>query len=339
MQKRTLIAGALAAAALAAAGCGKKDAAQAKVLRIAVSPYQDAETIRTGTKPLAGMILERMRAAGINLERVEISVGTSYSAVAEALAAGSADAGFISAATYVLFDGEIDVLLSALRRAISIDSTDPRDWNGPQHEHYTDALATHYRSVIVAGPSAGGRALLAKVQAGGEPSWEELSTLSWSAMSPASASGYLYPSLWLKEKYGRQLSDLPHLAQADSYTTSMARLASGQADVAVAYAHIRINSEKRWQSKLGGTAPIWEQTGIVGVTGPIFNDTVSVSRKSALMKDGRVRDALAEALIAIGRTPEGLSALKILGHKGYARVKSEDYGPERRVRDTMRKSR
>ena len=337
MQKRTLLAYALASGAATLVGCGKKDADAPKVLRIAISPYQDAETIRTGTKPLAGMILERMRAAGIGLERVEISVGTSYSAVAEALAAGSADAGFISASTYVLFDREIDVLVSALRKAISIDSTDPRDWNGPQHEHYTEGLATHYRSVLVTGPSPAGRALLAKVKAGGTPSWEELSALSWSAMSPASASGYLFPSLWLKARYGRQLSDLPRLSQADSYTTSMARLASGQADIAVAYAHIRINSEARWQTKLGGTAPIWEQTGIIGITDPIFNDTVSVSRKSPLMKSEKVREALADALIGIGKTKEGLAALKIIGHKGYARVKASDYEPERRVRDAMRK--
>lgn len=337
MQKRTFIAGALASAALLAAGCGKKDAARGRILRIAVSPYQDAETIRTGTKPLAGMILERMRAAGVDLERVDISVGTSYSAVAEALAAGSADAGFISASTYVLFEKEVGVLLSALRRAISIDSTDPRDWNGPQHERFTNELATHYRSVIVAGPSAGGQRLLARVRAGQTPAWDELSALAWSAMSPASASGYLFPSLWLKERYGRQLSDLPRLSQADSYTTSMARLASGQADVAVAFAHIRINNERKWQDKLGGTAPIWEQTGIIGITEPIFNDTVSVSRKSALMKSEKVRSALADALIGIGKTPEGLEALKILGHKGYARVKASDYDSERRVRDAMRK--
>ena len=336
MQKRTLLAYAFASAAALLTGCGK-NADAPKVLRIAISPYQDAETIRTGTKPLAGMILERMRASGIALDRVEISVGTSYSAVAEALAAGSADAGFISASTYVLFDREIDVLVSALRKAISIDSTDPRDWNGPQHERFTDGLATHYRSVLVTGPSPAGRALLARVMAFEKPTWEDLSALSWSAMSPASASGYLFPSLWLNARYGRQLSDLPRLSQADSYTTSMARLASGQADIAVAYAHIRINSEARWQTKLGGTAPIWEQTGIIGVTDPIFNDTVSVSRKSPLMKDEKVKNALADALIEIGRTQEGLAALRILGHQGYARVKASDYDSERRVRDAMRK--
>ena len=58
-------------------------------------------------------------------------------------------------------------------------------------------------------------------------------------MSPASASGYLYPSLWLKDNYGKKISDLSHVVQSDSYTTLTARLASGQVDVIVAYSHIR----------------------------------------------------------------------------------------------------
>ena len=110
------------------------------------------------------------------------------------------------------------------------------------------------------GPSPKGQALLAKVKRGEKPAWEELADLNWSVMSPASASGYLYPSLWLKENYGKTLKDLPHVIQADSYTTSTARLASGQVDVMVAYSHIRAKMETDWQAKLGGTAPIWEQT-------------------------------------------------------------------------------
>ncbi len=337
MQKRTLFTYAFAAAAAALTGCGKDKPKEPAVLRLAISPYQDAESIRTGTAPLKEMILERMRAKGVALDRVEISIGTSYSAVAEALAAGSADIGFISAATYVLFDKEIDVLLSALRNAISVDTPDVMAWNGPEHERYTKEFSSHYRSVFVAGPSPRGQALLAKVKAGGIPTWEELSALSWSTMSPASASGYLFPSLWLKTHYNKLISDLPRVSQADSYTTSMARLASGQADIALAYGHIRIRSEKNWQGKLGGTAPIWEQTGIIAVTDPIYNDTVSVSRKSPLMREAKIREALAASLIEIGATPEGLSALKILGHKGYAKAKYEDYQSERRVRDTLRK--
>lgn len=55
----------------------------------------------------------------------------------------------------------------------------------------------------------------------------------------------------MKKEYGKTIADLAHVVQAESYTTSMARLASGQADIAVAFSHIRIRNEKNWQTKLG----------------------------------------------------------------------------------------
>ena len=171
---------------------------------------------------------------------------------------------------------------------------------------------------------------------GEKPTWEELADLNWSVMSPASASGYLYPSLWLKENYGKTLKDLPHVVQADSYTTSAARLASGQVDVMVAYSHIRAKMEKDWQAKLGGTAPIWEQTGVIGVSDKIFNDTISVSKSSKLMQDEGFRKALGEALIEIGKTDEGLKILKTIGHKGYDWARSSDYDSERKIQKELK---
>ena len=52
---------------------------------------------------------------------IDMTVGTSYTAVGEALSAGSADIGFISGGNYVLFSDDCDVLLTALRYAINKD--------------------------------------------------------------------------------------------------------------------------------------------------------------------------------------------------------------------------
>ena len=324
------------------AGCGetkKKEAASGKnikELKVALSPYQDAETIKTATGPLSALLQEKLKEKGFTVDKITMNVGTSYSAVGEALSAGSADAGFMSGATYVLFDKEADVLLTALRQGISKDTTDLQIWNTGEPEKFTDHLVTYYRSALVTGPSAKGRAVLEKVKSGAKPAWEELDALTWTVMSPASASGYLYPSLFLKKEYGKTLADLSHVVQAESYTTSMARLASGQADAAVAFSHVRIRNEKNWQKKLGGTDTIWKQTGIIGVTDPIYNDTVCVSKASKVMQNAAFRKAFGDALIEIGRTGEGLEALKVLGHKGYARAEAKNYDDERRVQNELR---
>ena len=319
------------------AGCGgdKKKEDERRELKVALSPYQDAETIKTVAEPLSKLLQAKLKEKGFAVDKITMTVGTSYSAVGEALSAGSADAGFLSGATYVLFDKEIDVLLTALRLGIDKDTTDLVAWNDGSPEKFSKNLVQYYRSAIVVGPSAKGKAVLEKVKKGDKPTWDELKGLKWAVMSPASASGYLYPSLYLKKEYGKTLADLPQVIQSESYTTSMARLASGQVDAVAAFSHIRARDEKKWQSKLGGTDTIWKQTGIIGVTDKIYNDTVCVSKASKLMQDEKFRKAFGEALIEIGKTKEGLDALKILGHKGYAWGESKNYDDERRVQKEL----
>ena len=57
---------------------------------------------------------------------MDITVGTSFDAVGEALASGSADVGFLPSGTYVLYDKEVDVLLTATRDNLLKDSSNPK---------------------------------------------------------------------------------------------------------------------------------------------------------------------------------------------------------------------
>ena len=104
-------------------------------------------------------------------------------------------------------------------------------------------------------------------------------------LNPTSASGYIYPSLWLQEHYGKGISDLDNVVECDSHTTSVARLAAGQVDVMVSYGHIRIKNAPIWESDFGGTAPMVEQTGVIGVTDGIYNDMIAYSKTSDTMAD------------------------------------------------------
>ena len=200
-------------------------------LKIAFSPYADADTITTATEPLENLLKETLLEKGYDVKDIDMTVGTSYTAVGEALSAGSADIGFISGGNYVLFSDDCDVLLTALRYAINKDSEDPKEWNDGTIEENTDKMSTYYRSIILAGPSEKGQELLAKVNNGEELTWDDLNSATWAVMGPTSASGYIYPSLWLNERYGKTIADLANAVQSDSYTTSLARLASGQADL------------------------------------------------------------------------------------------------------------
>ena len=154
-------------------------------------------------------------------------------------------------------------------------------------------------------------------------------------MSASSASGYIYPALWLNEHYGKTISDLPNVIQSDSYSTSMARLASGQADIAVGFAHLQYKYADQWNSEFGGSGTVWEDTNVLGVTEGIYNDTVSVSKASAVMTED-FRQAFGEAMIEIGETEEGLAIIQTFAHTGYAFAQDSDYDGERAAQELLK---
>ena len=72
-------------------------------LRIAFVPSREPEEIITATEPLKVLLSDELAKLGYDIGEVEITVGTSYEAVGEALSAGTADVGLIPGGTYVRF--------------------------------------------------------------------------------------------------------------------------------------------------------------------------------------------------------------------------------------------
>ena len=144
------------------AGCGSQSAAapaesnsadgsgvtEIPSLKIAFSPYADADQITTATEPLEQLLQAKLLEKGYDVKEIDMTVGTSYTAVGEALSAGSADIGFISGGNYVLFSEDCDVLLTALRYAINKDSEDPagleRRHHRGKHRGHEHLLPVHH---------------------------------------------------------------------------------------------------------------------------------------------------------------------------------------------------
>lgn len=321
------------------AGCGsndKKDAATTdssgnkviKDLKVGFVPSKDPDQIITATEPLKKLLKDELKKEGYDVKKVDITVGTTYEAVGEALSAGTTDVGLIPGGTYVLYDDGADVILTATRAGLNNDSDNPKDWNDNKPTKPTTDQVTYYRALFIAGPSAKGQELAKKVNSGEKLTWDDLNSANWAVMGSSSSAGYIYPTLWLQKNYNKSITDLAHVVQSDSYGTSMAHLAAGQADVIVAYADARRDYEGDWQSKFGGKNSIWDDTNVIGVTQPIYNDTISVSKKSPIMTDD-LKKALQTAFINIAKTDEGKKVIAIYSHEGYKPAKSSDYDGER----------
>ena len=301
---------------------------QVEKLNVYFVPSREPSEIVTATEPLKALLKDEMLKEGYDIGEIVITVGTTYEAVGEALSAGTADVGLIPGGTYVLYDDGCDVILTATRDGLSKDFDDAKDWNDGTPTEASDKQAVSYRALLIAGPSDKGQALVAKVNAGEELTWDELNGANWSVMGSSSPAGYIYPALWLQDRYEKGITDLSNAEQSDSYGSAFARLASGQVDVLVTYADARRDYEERWNTEFSREGSIWEETGLIGVTAPIYNDTVSVSKTSPIM-DAEMIAALQNAFINIGNTDEGKEVIAIYSHNGYQKAQSSDYDNER----------
>lgn len=307
---------------------GNKENIAIDELNVYFVPSRDPEEIVTMTEPLSDLLKTELSTLGYDVNEVVISVGTTYEAAGEALVAGTADIGFLPGGTYVLYDDGCEVILTATRDALSKDSDNAKDWNDGTATEGTTEQAVSYRALMIAGPSEKGQELAAKVNAGEELTWEDLDSANWSVMASSSPAGYIYPSLWLQDRYGKGITDLSSAVQSDSYGSAFARLASGQVDVLLTYADARRDNAEKWNTEFGREASIWEETNVIGVTAPIYNDTVCVSTTSEKMDEG-LKAAVQTALINIGNTEEGKAVIAVYSHNGYKEAQSSDYDKER----------
>ena len=156
--------GVSAAALLAACSSQSSDTGSSKgkgsktidTLKVAFVPSRDPEAIVTATEPLKELLKKELAAEGYTVNNVDINVGTSFDAVGEALASGTADVGFIPGGTYVLFDKEVDVLLTATRSGLEKNSSNAKDWNDGKESKRSSDQVTSYKGLIIAGPTEKG---------------------------------------------------------------------------------------------------------------------------------------------------------------------------------------
>ena len=305
-------------------------------------PSKDADVIITGTKNLPQLLQAELLKQGYDVKDIEISVGVSYEATGEAMAAGTIDIGWLPGGTYALFSDEVDVILTATRAGLSNDSTDPTTWNGEANKTLKNGpQVTYYRSLIYATPSAYGKELAAKVNAGEALTWEDLDKANWAVLKNSSSAGYIYPTLWLMDNYdGKKLTDLSNVVTLSGYGEAFAQAAAEAVDIIVCYADGRNDYEAAWtiptdsadetgKAGMGRSESIWDELNVIGVTPGIYNDTVAVTKAKADIYNPEFIAAMQNALINVINTPEGAEIFSVYSHTGYAVAQDSDYDAAR----------
>ena len=326
MVAAALMAGSLTATAFADDRPAPAESGSKEIDTLALQfvPSRDPEEIISGTSDLPELLIAAMADRGYTIGNVEITVSDSYEAAGEALAAGAIDVAWLPGGTYALYSDETDVVLTATRNGLSNDSETPADWNGEANATKKDGpQVTFYRALIYATPSEYGKELAAKAQ--------------WAVMNVSSSAGYIYPTLWLMDKYdGKMITDLSNVTTLDGYASAFNQAASEAVDVIVCYADGRNDYEESWsipadetdstgKQGLGREDVIWNELNVIGVTDKIYNDTVAITMADPDVYNSEFIKDFQDAIIEIAGTEEGKAIFGIYSHTGYATAVDADY--------------
>ncbi len=356
MNTRKLCAGLLAAAMLAGCSSGgaQSDSSEASksidTLRFQFVPSRDPGEIIAGTSELGQLVIDAMAKRGYTIGNVDITVSDSYEAAGESLSAGSIDVAWLPGGTYALYSNETEVILTATRNGLSNDSENPADWNGTANATKKDGpQVKYYRALIYATPSEYGKKLAEKVNNNEELTWDDLNKANWAVMNVTSSAGYIYPTMWLMNKYGKKITDLANVTTLDGYMAAFQQAAAEQVDVIVCYADGRNDYEFSWNlpadqqdetghQGLGRTegGSIWDELNVIGVTEGIYNDTVAVTKANPDIYNDDFKKALQESLIEISETDKGKEIFAIYSHTGYATATDADYDGAREALEVVK---
>ena len=166
--------------------------------------------------------------------------------------------------------------------------------------------------------------------------WDDLSKANWAVLKNSSSAGYIYPTLWLQDHYGKKVTDLPNVITLAGYGDAFAQAAAEAVDIIVCYADGRNDYEAAWtlptgqndetgKAGMGRTDSIWNELNVIGVTPGIYNDTVSITKANADVYNPEFIAAMQQALINVINTPEGQEIFSVYSHTGYAVATDSDY--------------
>ena len=75
----------------------------------------------------------------------------------------------------------------------------------------------------------------------------------------------------------------------------------------------------------GREGSIWNELNVIGVTGGIYNDTVSITTAKEEIYNPEFIEAIQNALMNVIATEEGLAIFSVYSHMGYVKAVDADY--------------
>lgn len=285
-------------AASSSSGASAAEPLKLETLRLELTRREglSADTLMYAVQALPQALKTALANHGVEAGTVEVTVGASPAATAQALEEGGVDLAILPGQAFVEAGGAAVPLLTTLERVGLPDSADPADWaNGPSDGGDTPSGGLRY--LILAGPSEYGLQLANRAATDTPLTWDELDRAAW-LLTPDETG---MTDLWLADHYeGNTLSDLNGASvsalPSGSGQQLLSALASGEADVAVIPADVRPDLTSFWQEELKRPGGIFDETTVIGVTENYYDAILAARPEDALLNGDAFRSALAAAM-------------------------------------------
>jgi phosphonate transport system substrate-binding protein len=330
------------------AACGGNPTADPDTLIIQFVPSVSIDSaLLTKVRNLEGLLESSLAEKGFE-KNINISIGTSYASVIEAMASGQVHAGFLTAQQYAFttleYPGKVDVLLTSVRNAYEaqLDGTtvitDPEvilaNMNAPSYTASTTPtvkVSSYYSALYVRNAQYD-----EVTAAGGWQNWIKGKTIGTQGVT--SGSGYVYPAVLLDEAgltFVNSGTTTPNAANNEvgykvvsGHQNSVNALLNEEVDGVFTFMDARSHATayNTWLEANPGKTVIGE-TKAIALTPAIYNDTISTI--TSLSEE--LRTALGQSFIDVIAIPAGAEALAIYNHTGYLFADDADYDGERAV--------
>jgi phosphonate transport system substrate-binding protein len=266
-------------------------------LKMAFVPSANSSKILSSGQPLGEQL------GKLTGYRFDVEVPTSYAAVIEAMGTGKVDIGWLAPFAYVLAHDKYgsDVMLIVTRQ---------------NTRTYVSQIIVHADSGITKA--------------------EDLKGKKFAFVDSASASGYLYPSSYFKEKGFDPKTFFGEVVSAGGHDKVVVAVYSKQVDGGATFGKSTNDPAAPLtdaRTLLKSTFPdVIEKVKIVAETDPIPNDTVSV-RKGF---DKAIFDKVKTGLVQLSKTEEGKKLIFDLYQiDGFADAVDSDFDPIRKKAQLM----
>ncbi|HEV8535116.1 MAG TPA: phosphate/phosphite/phosphonate ABC transporter substrate-binding protein [Candidatus Limnocylindria bacterium] len=279
-----LAAGLVFAAACGGAGtggpspaAGPKLGSQDRPIHLAITPSQEVQRLTATGNVIAAAL---GRSTGLNWK---VSVPTSYAAQIDAVCAGQVDVAFIA----------------PLQMTLALDKNCATPIAAALRKDAEGKLTTTYESQVLVRKDSGIKTIA------------DLKGKKFAFTDAISASGYLFPSLLIKNRTSQDPKTFfgaNNVIFAGGHPQAVLAVYNKQVDGASMFIDARVKDLQTRQLADGMPANILETTEVIDKAGPIPNDAIALRKD--LPKD--VADQIKKALLDYGTTDDGKKNYKDL---------------------------